>query len=576
MSGFEIVGVVLGSIPLVISALEHYEKAFKMYRRLRRREKEIHSLARSLSTEQSILRNTSETLLAGIVDPEDLQHLIADPFGPLWQAPHIQALVERRLDHTATSFRTLVLRMREEIAGMRLKLGVSHDSELELENKTVLKRNMVKIVMQFSDYQDGLKRLADMNQKLHMLMLGNLHNEPHRVSLKEYKVLNLLRAMSSTIYNAVKSSLSCNCADSHGMGFRLQWPTFFGKDSDSSVEALVKRLDFHLLLLNYTPYANRTNTWSWNELILRSLGDSEPVHPTTDVARRQGENHVMALTHSASKDQATESRTPGAVRSQRVNSHDINLQPLQRDKRLSQIKNICETMTRDISHNMTKEPYGYLLDGATQTKQRFEVFPFRSPHDQDKHTAIRLTDVFTQVQPPSLAQRYHIAATTAASILLTHETLWTPSILSRKSFYVIARQGVLDLDELYLANESLSDVNSSKATPPDQQEGILTLYYLSIFLVEVILWRPVYECFEHEGMDLRGVALEEIFDYTTTKGLARIESILKRIAWGISDDYKEIVKHCIKCDLSAPATLSGRRWLPAGHLQQDSLALAGG
>jgi hypothetical protein len=130
MSGFEIIGVVLGSIPLMISALEHYERGLMTVRMLQHRAKVMHSLATSLSTEQTILRNTCETLLAGIIDPEDLQLLIADPFGPLWQDPNIKALVERRLDHTLKDFKALVHSMNETIEEMRSKLGLNLDSDV--------------------------------------------------------------------------------------------------------------------------------------------------------------------------------------------------------------------------------------------------------------------------------------------------------------------------------------------------------------------------------------------------------------------------------------------------------------
>jgi len=130
MSGFEIIGVVLGSIPLMISALEHYERGLMTVRVLQNRAKMMHALATSLSTEETILRNTCETLLAGIVDPEDLQLLVADPFGPLWQDPNTKALIERRLDHTLKDFKALVHSMNEAIEEMRSKLGLNLDSEV--------------------------------------------------------------------------------------------------------------------------------------------------------------------------------------------------------------------------------------------------------------------------------------------------------------------------------------------------------------------------------------------------------------------------------------------------------------
>ncbi|KAI0430260.1 hypothetical protein F5Y09DRAFT_308002 [Xylaria sp. FL1042] len=82
----------------------------------------MHSLATALSTEQTILRNTCETLLGGIIDLKDMKPLLAEPFGPLWQDPDTKALVERRLDHTLNDFEALVRSMNEAVEEIRSKL----------------------------------------------------------------------------------------------------------------------------------------------------------------------------------------------------------------------------------------------------------------------------------------------------------------------------------------------------------------------------------------------------------------------------------------------------------------------
>ncbi|KJK84430.1 hypothetical protein H634G_00794 [Metarhizium anisopliae BRIP 53293] len=113
MSGFEVVGVVLGTIPLVISAIEHYERVARTVQILRRRAKVMHALARSLRTEQRILENTCETLLGGVVPADCVKPLLAEPFGPLWQDDKISLEVERRLDCTTEDFKDLVESIKE-------------------------------------------------------------------------------------------------------------------------------------------------------------------------------------------------------------------------------------------------------------------------------------------------------------------------------------------------------------------------------------------------------------------------------------------------------------------------------
>lgn len=132
MSGLEVVGVVLGTIPLIVSAVEHYERVVQTVHMMRRRAKVMHALARSLRTEQRILENTCETLLGGIVPADSIKPLLAEPFGHLWQDDTVSLEVERRLDYTAADFKDLAIDMMEALQDLRMKLDLGSDMEVSL------------------------------------------------------------------------------------------------------------------------------------------------------------------------------------------------------------------------------------------------------------------------------------------------------------------------------------------------------------------------------------------------------------------------------------------------------------
>ncbi|KAI0414938.1 hypothetical protein F5X98DRAFT_347824 [Xylaria grammica] len=573
MSGFEVVGVVLGSIPLLISALEHYERGIKTIQIVRRRAKVMHSLAIALSTEQTILRNTCETLLGGIIDPGDMGPLLADPFGPLWKDPYTEAIVERRLDHTLKDFKALVYSMKEAVEEIRSKLGLGQDFEIRIDDGPIGKRDMIKIALQFSTHEDSLKRLADTNQKLDLMMAGNLRNEPYRKVGSQEKLFNLLQAISKSIYNALRSSLSCTCAQSHGVGFGLPAPRATGRVQDE--EALVRRLDFHLVLANKPQDAKGKahSSWVWDELVLRLA--EIPTKERTMVTLPAVTNVVVKKPKYArvkfwGDDTTTPVvRTPSPLDSGGSmvgrgfdTSHQVITNPtghiplLPREARqLVQVKDICHALSGKRPDFKYQDPYGYLIDETTQKQRRFEVFPFRSAFNNDECTTINLRDVFSQGHRPSLAQKHHIAATAASSVLFMHNTLWMPATLTIKDLFLVSRQGNVDFNEVYLAKKSLLDLEGSKMAqnhgPLSEAAGISTLFYLGIFLVEIMLWKSVYEFWNDEGVDLSGIPLEDIFDYTTAKGFSRIESMLKQIEWISSPEFKGAVEHCIKCDINA-------------------------
>jgi hypothetical protein len=76
MSGFEGVGVVLGVLPLVISALQSYSYGVQTIRRMLRYKWELDTLITTLETEEVLFRNTCEVLLDGIDGPVEMEELL--------------------------------------------------------------------------------------------------------------------------------------------------------------------------------------------------------------------------------------------------------------------------------------------------------------------------------------------------------------------------------------------------------------------------------------------------------------------------------------------------------------------
>ncbi|GAP83971.1 putative mitochondrial ATP synthase gamma subunit-like protein [Rosellinia necatrix] len=558
MSGLEVIGVVLGSIPLLVSALESYKDGIGTIRRIRHHAKVMSNLSAALSTEEAILRNTCETLLGGIVHPKDMTPLLEIPFGPLWRDPEIEARVERRLGHTLEEFMALVRSMEEAVKDMRLKLGLGHNFETKTGNQSISRRGMIVIALQASTHQESIKRLADINMKLHVMMAGNLQNEPHRIVYSQDKLFNLLQAVSRSIYNALRYSLSCTCAHSHGVGFGLPKARAIGRMKDE--EVLLKRLDFHLILENKSQSAKgkELSSWVWDELVLRlaetpmKTCTTTALPAVTDVpAKKLKFTRVKFLGGDIST--AILPTTSPLGRGESTMDRISSLAP--ETRQLVHVKDICHTLSSKRSDVKGKGSYGYLLDMTAQAQQRFEMFPFESSTEKDEGATIRLGDVFTQGHRPSLLRKYHIAAVAASGVLSLHNTLWMPATLTTKDVFLISRHGEVDFDEIYFAKKSLHDTGGSTMAPshsPSSEEaGIPTLLYLGIFLAEVMLWKPACEFWDDEDVDLSGVRIEDVFDYRTAKGFDRIKSLLERIEFVSSPEFMGVVKHCIKCDLNA-------------------------
>jgi hypothetical protein len=123
MSGFEVVGVVLGSIPLVISTLEHYRDGLRTISRWRKFDRELQSLIRNLETERVKLQNVCEKLLVGLVPPSRIEAMVDNPFGDMWLEQQTQRKIQTRLWNSWEIFKETIKAIKVAIDEMVTKLG---------------------------------------------------------------------------------------------------------------------------------------------------------------------------------------------------------------------------------------------------------------------------------------------------------------------------------------------------------------------------------------------------------------------------------------------------------------------
>lgn len=116
MSGFEVLGVILGVLPLVISALEHYEESVGVIHRYYYYKKEIRRLVLIIRTEQVELKNTCEQLLTDIVPVHQMEELLKDPRSTSWESPEVTRRLKARL---RDSYEVYMERLKEMNAALK-------------------------------------------------------------------------------------------------------------------------------------------------------------------------------------------------------------------------------------------------------------------------------------------------------------------------------------------------------------------------------------------------------------------------------------------------------------------------
>lgn len=79
MSGFEVVGVVLGVLPLIISAIEHYNDIVDPIMTYRKYSTTLQTLMTEINAQRDIFQNECILILSQFVDQHVLEDMLKDP-----------------------------------------------------------------------------------------------------------------------------------------------------------------------------------------------------------------------------------------------------------------------------------------------------------------------------------------------------------------------------------------------------------------------------------------------------------------------------------------------------------------
>jgi hypothetical protein len=269
MSGIETAGIVLGAIPLVISALEHYAEGISTIHKWWRYKRELASLKRILDAEYVRYLNTCEELLSGIVPDATLATLLDFPGGPGWQDPDIERKLHSRLRTSFTSYLNTVTDMNDimEILKSKLELdpngkvsfasGIlicasrlsAHTSSWQLRWNDVDKfrreYKRIKFSLTKSSYEELMKRIEKDNDTLANLTGQSLRLEPTRLRRSNRTTdFDRIRSQADSLYRVLKKNWCCSCQTPHNASLRLEART---SGNSGSFDTESERMRFRML-----------------------------------------------------------------------------------------------------------------------------------------------------------------------------------------------------------------------------------------------------------------------------------------------------------------------------------------
>lgn len=131
MSGFEVAGIVLGSLPLLISAIEHYESNLDRIRAFWKWEDELAKAIRELWIQHSSYELTLRNLLRDVANLEEIDEMMGDFRHELWSSQALADNLKMKL-HVAYGVYVHTIR---EMESYMIKLA----SHLDIDRQTVSK-----------------------------------------------------------------------------------------------------------------------------------------------------------------------------------------------------------------------------------------------------------------------------------------------------------------------------------------------------------------------------------------------------------------------------------------------------
>lgn len=165
MSGFEVAGLAIALLPLLVSAAEHYEDCISPILRYRTIAKDVHLFQRCLEVQKSIFKNQCRILLEGVVDHDIATRMLAaGSRDPLWRS----TTLENKLAESAGNFSKQACVTSIQLISERLEIITEESQRVQALVGTglVVKRQILKKIifcLSKSPLEKYITSLRDLN-----------------------------------------------------------------------------------------------------------------------------------------------------------------------------------------------------------------------------------------------------------------------------------------------------------------------------------------------------------------------------------------------------------------------------
>ncbi|KAL5607175.1 hypothetical protein FOBRF1_007672 [Fusarium oxysporum] len=553
MSGFEVAGIVLGSIPIVVSALQCYMNGLGTLQNFRSYKRILRSLILTLKTEHVNLQNICEKLLTGIAPQTRIEEMIRDPFGDLWREEEIFNKLRLRLWSSLQVFDDRVQDMREAIEEMMEKLNIGPDGKVgsygqhcasanseqtEWTESSSIKKQFKRatFILQKSNHEEVLTRIRDGVSALQQLAVLNTDLESQRKSRSQGRLNKLVNGMLSGIYHALRSTMTCKCSDLHEVGLRLTPPsrTVIPEDDD---EDIIKELQFRLAV-SYLAASQTEASKHWNEILLKSKEGPKAstvsfTAQSTTTSRKTVGFAVPSTTSSTNSQQSQTVIIESALSNLTLNT----LRTISEPVCSKHISNICEAM-QTMGKRKQGERCGHIQHCYMTETKKYDVYTLECLGSCDEWSLVPLKQI---LQDPALlyGDKLRLAWMIACGILQMQGTPWVANIPRSEDIFIAQKGGVHQFQHVFVLRHFPEYPRVNASVSPTNP----FMLYLGILLIELILGQSIATLDSPQTQTLEPGLPRHILDYEAANKL------LGRVMMTGGSGYYNAVERCLRSDM---------------------------
>ncbi|KAK3364618.1 hypothetical protein B0T25DRAFT_444075 [Lasiosphaeria hispida] len=468
--------------------------------------------------------------------------MVDSPLGDLWLEKDTQKKVRTRLWRSWSIFEDNVRDMKAAMDQLMEKLG---DMKAPRSDASSIVRELKRatFTLNRSAYADLLSTIRDGVSNLESLAATNIELEPERRLRSRIRLLSILRDISVSIYQAIRSSFTCACK--HGIALRMSTCSADIIPGDAEAD-VIQHLKFHIAL-SYEPGSidpsqlePSTAKQLWDELTLELV--APPIQPATrpvlpEPLRPAKTTRIQRSVRFGSFQSSLSSSATITLNEANITSMTLGATSPTTTSVSDPAADLCEHL-KGVRKRAQGESCGKVVDRSSAKARCFALYPSQI-HGQGGDKMVSLHDVLTcqtNMQPLTYRDRLQLAVFTASSVLQLYQTPWLSELPSSHHFFLIARNG---LESSCYKYAFVMPAGGSPSTIP-LLPGIIrspTLLALGILLIEIICGQTI-DVLRTSGDGVHPASPDLLCDYIVARRL------LTQV-YQASSNYGSAVRRCI-------------------------------